>query len=1068
LDATEVMTNEQLQRAMREVDPRARLVPSRVLRRIVAREQKVGVLGLHRVHRRSLTIEPRLALHTVSAAELGLAAAESLPDYLLLVEEPEEEMPRDEALGWVWRRLFHARVHAAIDAKCAAGKLNHDEVAGRIATIGRREFAEVRSVLDRDAWLMAPRDDRAVYGEFAAVFLELRYFAESLAPVYFPGIDDAAEVAAVIGRDVDGQHLFEATRPANAPDPAPHPIADDRPEIPPPLDDTGERSERRFRALVALADRSRSMGNVVRSAILRTKAARLVGRSLAGQARSGAADDMVALSRRLASALGVDSIRSAAFCSALGALVARTDVGIWSVEARLLYDLQSVCIDQEREVFQLDLKGWLLSGGRRPLKRPLPNQKCIRMSKHLRSAAGRLANAGIDEESRATLTRSLQDAAHATESKVRERFGPLIARALERAGLIAANLPERISFNRMTDELLDRVVEKNYLTMGEVRDAIARSDLRQPDLSGPRELWRGDRVLRANRRLAVSLDGVYHPGEIYLRALQRASLLMFGTRVGRWLVRFVALPYGGAAGALLTVQELLGFARVHVEMTNLWTVGVLGTLILLMLHSPTFFSLAKVVGAESWRGVRLVFFDAPAWVLARPAVRTLLASRFFDVSRRLLLQPAACAALTYAIAYRLDHDLRVSSGLAVLAFTLTATFLGTRFGREMEDVATDAALLGWRRLSVDLLPGLARFILDLFARVLEAVDRVIYAVDEKLRFRSGEGRGSLYAKAVLGAVWGLLTYILRIIINLFVEPTVNPIKHFPTVTVAAKMLVPYLIPLSHAIAFRLKFLWSWVGKTIAWSALGFLPGLAGFIVWELKENWKLFEANRPRNLVPVMIGHHGETMRRLVLPGFHSGTIPKLFTKLRHTERQAYRTGRHEAARKAREAIEHVEAPIRHFIERGFQAILIESGRFVAGEIALDRVRMATNRVELLIVAADADDRKLRITFEDEDGRLIARVCDGGLRAGLSDEQREALDAATTGMSARAGAEGLLGDASVDGCFASRAPAELPRVVPSQGGEIEIPWSRWVDYWSPPTPEAENLRIREVADELTK
>ena len=140
----------------------------------------------------------------------------------------------------------------------------------------------------------------------------------------------------------------------------------------------------------------------------------------------------------------------------------------------------------------------------------------------------------------------------------------------------------------MTEELLDRVVEKNYLTMGEVRDAIARGDLRQPDLTGPRELLRGDRVLRANRRLAVSLDGVYHPGEIYLRALQRASLLMFGTRVGRWLVRFIALPYGGAAGASAHGAGTPGLRREStVELTNRWTVAVLGTLILLLLHSPS-------------------------------------------------------------------------------------------------------------------------------------------------------------------------------------------------------------------------------------------------------------------------------------------------------------------------------------------------------------------------------------------------------------------------------------------------------------------------------------------------
>jgi hypothetical protein len=60
-----------------------------------------------------------------------------------------------------------------------------------------------------------------------------------------------------------------------------------------------------------------------------------------------------------------------------------------------------------------------------------------------------------------------------------------------------------------------------------------------------------------------------------------------------------------------------------------------------------------------------------------------------------------------------------------------------------------------------------------------------------------------------------------------------------------------------------------------------IPGVFGFLAWELKENWRLYAANRPRTLRPVQVGRHGESMRRLLLPGFHSGTIPKLFGKLR-------------------------------------------------------------------------------------------------------------------------------------------------------------------------------------------
>jgi hypothetical protein len=79
-----------------------------------------------------------------------------------------------------------------------------------------------------------------------------------------------------------------------------------------------------------------------------------------------------------------------------------------------------------------------------------------------------------------------------------------------------------------------------------------------------------------------------------------------------------------------------------------------------------------------------------------------------------------------------------------------------------------------------------------------------------------------------------------------------------------------------------------------------LPGLFGFVVWELKENWKLYQANhgvalrgasarqlaanarqRAPLLEPAVIGSHGETMRGILYRGFHSGALPKAYDKVR-------------------------------------------------------------------------------------------------------------------------------------------------------------------------------------------
>src|SRR5207244_3273165 len=122
--------------------------------------------------------------------------------------------------------------------------------------------------------------------------------------------------------------------------------------------------------------------------------------------------------------------------------------------------------------------------------------------------------------------------------------------ALDEAGLRPRNYAERTARDKIIEELLDRVVDRGFLTMSDLRDALARNRLKLADVSGPGELFFGDPLLRANAKLAVSLDGVYHRGEVYMRGLQRLNSLAFGTRVGRFLTLYLILPFLGAFVAL--------------------------------------------------------------------------------------------------------------------------------------------------------------------------------------------------------------------------------------------------------------------------------------------------------------------------------------------------------------------------------------------------------------------------------------------------------------------------------------------------------------------------------------
>ena len=70
----------------------------------------------------------------------------------------------------------------------AQGRLTDDDVRARIARLGRAAFEEVRTVLVQENYLRPGMDDYRAYAEFAAVYLELRFFRGNLRGTYFPAL----------------------------------------------------------------------------------------------------------------------------------------------------------------------------------------------------------------------------------------------------------------------------------------------------------------------------------------------------------------------------------------------------------------------------------------------------------------------------------------------------------------------------------------------------------------------------------------------------------------------------------------------------------------------------------------------------------------------------------------------------------------------------------------------------------------------------------------------------------------------------------------------------------------
>lgn len=1034
------------------------LVEPRILRRVIRRHRRLDGIALQVLHSAVYGLPRAELLELASPSELDLSEA-ALPEHPILLPRPIA--PPSSAAPF-WRKVFHWRVHQALAGRALSDAL----VRERIHRVGQTEFDEIRLVLRQDELLLPPRDDRETYVEFAALFLELRRFAPADLGRVFPTLLDAAAVEAILAEDVDVAALLAASRPPGAPE-SPEPAARAARSPAPELQPVA------VAGAAALADRARKKGNLAESAVLARRA---------GDAAAARRDLETLVAR-----LGLDGEERAAWTTALLPLVdagAAATPGARTVEVRLLYDLVKAAIDRERELADVDVLDWVRSLFRRPLIRALPLARPVRIARHLRGAASKAARAHIGDDARDRLSELLLEAAERADHELRVTLRPRIEAVLDEVGLQPKNVPERVARAKLIAELLDRVVKDGFFNLGHVRDALSSSQLKLPDLSGPLELLRGDPLLAADARLERVLDGVYRRGEIYLRFLQKLSSLFFGTVPGRLLTLYALLPFVGAYVILQGLQHILGpGARLaglpHPHIFSWAGVGVLFALLLALLHSAA----ARRAGRAALRGTGLVlhavFVSAPRAAISWAPVAAILKSRAAALVLRFVIKPAVLAILFVAGPSLIGADGRGALVLGGGAFLLINLILNTRAGAHAEEVAGDYLVRAGRHVGMRVIPSLLRLIIDLFRAMLEYLDRALYAVDERLRFRRGDGTLAIVAKGALGSLWGLITYLIRVYVNLFIEPTVNPVKHFPVVTVAGKIMLPLAPNILGAISRALEPL---VGKvaagSIAAAHLFVLPGFWGFLVWELKENWRLYDRNRPRALGPVVVGGHGETMLALLRPGLHSGTVPKLYARLRRASRRGAA-----AAAKHRAALHHVEEAVARFVERELGALLAEAGQPAP---RVERVEAGGNRLRVML------EPHAVIAFEEQSGWLLGSLAEPGFVAGLEPRARVAFDAALVGLYKLAGVdmvreeiaavlppgapydiadEGLVvwpdgyqteviydlsdGRPSLEASVRGDPPAQRPAVLEADRlllSRRELGYASWVERWGPDRP----------------
>jgi len=965
------------------------VVDPRVVRRVIKHQRGLSGFGLEVPHGHCCVVERTSLLTVVTDAELGRPGAE-LPATIILVARPEREDAQH-----LWRLAFHGFVHRQLEERVRDGTLTHALVRQRINGIGQSEFDEVRAVLHGEALLFDGADDRDTYIEFAAFYLELLQFEPDSLDELFPSIREHEPVEAALARDVDVEAILHPCRPVGA--------ADLQPGRKPPAVRSLPLPRAVVRESSAGGRASRvSRGEVMRGSLVHAMIA--AGSTAAVEAIEEVAERLEAAllkpGRAPESAPSADDWREV--LRALAAAATRSD-SPRAVEARILHDLQKACVDAERPRFAVDIATWATSLFRRPIVRPLPVVSVVRVARHLAHAFKTSHRATLAKADRKHLERVFREAIGCAQENARRAIKPVLEEVLDAVDLAPKCVPERVAREKLSEEILDLVLERGSLGLSQLRDALSRSSLKLPNVRAS-ELLAGDAVLRADALLAERLDGVYRRGEIYLRYLQKVSSLAFGTRPGRLLTLHALLPLLLSFVLLEGVQHLAhpigrALGHRHVHLLTPPSFLVLAAFFYGVIHSATVRAAALGVLRAVGGGFHALFVGLPLYVLSSAPVRALLRGR----TTSLVAKPLVVGAVVYVVARRLGLE-RSEALIGTSGFVLgTAVFLGTAIGLRVDEIVTDLVLGRVRELSRRILPGLFALILDVFRVFVERVERGIYTVDEWLTFKQGQGTLSRVAKGGLGAVWFVVTYLLRIYVNVLIEPQVNPIKHFPVVTVSHKIILPLSPTILDAVRTPLAPLGAVASNTIAGSTVFLLPGAFGFLVWELKANWNLYDQNRSRTLEPVRIGHHGETMHGLLVAGFHSGTIPKVHAKLRRAVRHgeakanAYRATLHE-----------VEHALQMFVERELVGLLRESERWVedaAGELSVHGIEVGSNRIRVGIACPEVAPEVAWIHFEEQSDLLIASVAAPGFITALAPKPRAVLETALAGLYKKAGVD---------------------------------------------------------------
>ena len=262
--------------------------------------------------------------------------------------------------------------------------------------------------------------------------------------------------------------------------------------------------------------------------------------------------------------------------------------------------------------------------------------------------------------------------------------------------------------------------------------------------------------------------------------MQRLSSLAFGTAVGRFVTRFAIVPFGGAYLTLAFLRHMVeifsgaepasGDAALETELVSLgestgWVsehlsfaaiVVALGLFLMGLLNSARFRGAVAISFRVAFHILRFVVVEPICWIIRWEVLQRVLRSRLFRILTRFLLKPLIWTGLICLLLRPAMSSWHAFVGYGIPTFAGMNLLLNSRPGRIVEEVVADWLVQTWHRVGLRIITGVFWWVVDAFKRILEALEWLLYTIDEWLRFRTGQSTAMLVTKgapAPYGSLW---------------------------------------------------------------------------------------------------------------------------------------------------------------------------------------------------------------------------------------------------------------------------------------------------------------------------